>query len=195
MTLGSSSAAVAPSDGELLAQTADGARGSFDELVRRHQDAVWRLVRHLAPSDTLAEEALQEAFVAAFRGAATWSGEGSVRSWLLTLARHAAYRHTRRRAGEPRTFESLDALGASAGWGDPIDVEELVDRLRNGERVRAALAHLPPADREVLVLRDLLGHSGPEVAETLQLPLNAVKSRLHRARLRFAAAIREDSHA
>lgn len=179
-------------DGELLRESAAGSRSSFEELVRRHQGAVWALVRRVTPSDALAEEALQEAFVAAYRGAASWTGSGSVRSWLLTLARHAAYRHVRRRSGEPPRFEELEELGAAAGWGDPVDLDELIDRMRDRDLVRRALGSLDPSDREILVLRDLLGHSGPETAEALGLELNAMKSRLHRARLRLAAAVRKE---
>ena len=186
------SASTAPSDGDLLRQTAEGSRSAFSQLVERHRDAVWALVRRLTPNDALAEEALQEAFVAAFRGAAGWSGSGSVRSWLLTLARHATYRHVRRRAGEPSSFESLDELGAAAGWGQPVPVDELLGRLRDRELVRRAIARLQSEDREVLVLRDLLGHTGPETAAELGISLNAMKSRLHRSRLRFIAAVREE---
>ena len=180
-----------PPDDALLRATADGSRTAFETLVRRHQAAVWSLVRRLAPSDALAEEALQEAFVAAFKGAGSWSGEGSVRSWLLTLARHACYRHVRRRAGEPARFQPLDELGAAAGWGTPTP-DALFAALEDRERVERALGRLEPQDREVLVLRELLEYSGPETAEALGVSLAAMKSRLHRARLRFAAAVREE---
>ncbi|MCO4772095.1 MAG: RNA polymerase sigma factor [Deltaproteobacteria bacterium] len=186
------SAPIASSDGDLLRQTAEGSRSAFSQLVERHRGAVWALVRRLTPNDALAEEALQEAFIAAFRGAAGWSGSGSVRSWLLTLARHATYRHVRRRAGEPSSFEPLDELGAAAGWGQPVPVDELLARLRDQELVRRAMSRLDPDDCDVLVLRDLLGHTGPESAAALGISLNAMKSRLHRSRLRLIAALREE---
>lgn len=190
-------------DAALLARSAAGDDDAFALLVGRHQASVHRFVRGLVPDADDAEDVLQEAFVAAWRGAAGYRGGGTVRSWLLSIARNAARHHARRRAGEPATVESLDALpfdampldtvAIDAGWGrepageSPLaDARELLDR---------ALARLEPGDRLVLVLRELEGLSGEETAHVLGLTLPAMKSRLHRARLRLVAALREVRHA
>jgi RNA polymerase sigma-70 factor (ECF subfamily) len=69
-----------PDDAELLRRTAAGDRAAFDEVVARHRDAEWRLCRAAAPTRQDAEDALQEAFLSAFRHAGQFRGESSVRT-------------------------------------------------------------------------------------------------------------------
>ena len=172
-----------------MREAAGGDRVAFERLVERHQAAVYRFVRTLAAERGPAEDALQETFLAAWRSAAGFRG-GSLRSWLLAIARHALYRQHRRRAGEPERHESLESLGERAGWGAPPDPAALALRRERRERLQAALASLAAADREILLLRDAEGLSGEDTAAALGLGLAAMKSRLHRARLRFAAELR-----
>lgn len=184
-------------DRELIARAGAGDRLAFEALAERHADRVYRFVRRLVASEAAAEDALQETFVAAWRGAAAYRGEGSVRGWLLGLARRQAARTWRRRAGEPLVAESIDAplveLGLEAGWG--ADPEAVAAAAEDRDRVRAALARLSDEDRAILVLRDLEQLSGPETAQSLDLSLAAMKSRLHRARLRLMAELRADGGA
>jgi RNA polymerase sigma-70 factor (ECF subfamily) len=151
-----------------------------------------RLLTATAVTPADAEDALQEAFIAAWRSAADFTGTDSARGWILTIARNALHRRYRRRVGEPETFEPLDGLGAAAGWGAEEPPDVLLERLEDRERLRRALDALPAPDREVLILRDLEELSGEETARMLGLSLQAMKSRLHRARLRLAARVRED---
>lgn len=186
------------SDDLLLREAATGDGAAFEALVHRHQASVFRFIGVLGVTGADAEDVLQEAFVAAWRGASGYEGTGSVRSWLLTIARRAAHRHRRRRAGEPpahEPLESLDALALRAGWGDAVAVQ--VDERAADARacIARALARLEDDEREVLVLRDLDGLTGEEAARALQLSVPAMKSRLHRARLHLAALIREDADA
>lgn len=134
---------------------------------------------------------MQEAFLATWRHAGTYAGSGSARAWLFTVARHSAARLFRRRVGEPSELASIEDLGVDAGWGQVPEPDLLLDRLSNREILERALATLPAAERETLVLRDLESLSGEQVAELTGVSLAAMKSRLHRARLRFAAAVRE----
>lgn len=189
-----------PGDGGdevLLARTALGDREAFDRFMDAHAAPVFRFITlHVGDSDA-AEDVLQETFLAAWRGASSFRGPGSARSWLLSIARRAALRQGRKRAGEPRNSASLDAvpldvLAREAGWGNDPSGEER--RLEVKELVEAGFAHLAPEDREILLLRDLEGFSGEETAALLGLSLPAVKSRLHRARLRFMTRIRELDH-
>ncbi len=177
-------------DETLLARLADGDRDALGELVSRHQARILRYARSLTRTPEQAEDALQQAFVDALRGAGTWSGKGSVRGWLLTLTRHAAFRQARRRVGEPEHFVPLAELGVAAGWG--ADPETALDQALAVGRLRAAIDDLNPQSREVLVLRDLEGLSGADTAELLGVGLAAMKSRLHRARLELAARLREE---
>jgi RNA polymerase sigma-70 factor, ECF subfamily len=184
-------------DAHLLRRAGVGDREAFDAFMERHAAPVLRFVGlHVRETDR-GEDVLQETFLAAWRGAGSFRGPGSARSWLLSIARRAALREGRHRAGNPVTSFSLDSvpldvLAREAGWGEDPGGEER--RLEAKELVQAAFAALSPDDAEILVLRDLEGFSGEEVADLLGVSLAAVKSRLHRARLRFMTRIRELDH-
>lgn len=186
---------LSPGDAELLAQTATGDRPAFDRFVERHQAAVLRLLRAGAASEADAEDAFQEAFIAAWRSAASFRGGITARGWILTIARNALHRQYRRRVGEPADFVPLDDLEREAGWGAEDPPDALFERLEDRASLERALGDLAPADREVLVLRDLEQLSGDETVAVLGITLRAMKSRLHRARLRLAAALKEGSRA
>lgn len=178
-------------DRTLIERSASGDTDAFEALVRRHQASVHRFLLTVAEEEAEAQDALQECFVAAWRSAGTFSGNGSARGWLFTIARNAVNRAHRRRAGEPSSFEPLEALGARAGWGTPFNPDAELDRLAAREQVQRAMKALTSEEREVLTLRDLEGFSGGEVAEMLSITVPAMKSRLHRARLKLVAEIEE----
>jgi len=168
-----------------LARVAAGDRAALTALVKRHQDALFRFLRRLTPDVADAEDALQETFVSAYRHCGAYRGEGTVRSWLFTIARRTAAMRRRRHVGEPEAFESLESLGLTAGWGS----ESLFERIADREAVTRALEAIAADDREILALHDVEGLTGAETAAALELSLPAMKSRLHRARLRLAAAL------
>ncbi|MFO0696504.1 MAG: sigma-70 family RNA polymerase sigma factor [Polyangiales bacterium] len=181
------------SDSELLARVAGGEKAAFHRFVRRHQAAVFRYLRALVRNEADAEDVLQQTFLAAFRGAAEARVEKTARAWLFTIGRHAAIRHGRLRAGEPSRHDSIDALGEEAGFADEAGTPEAeAARLEERALLERALESLSSEDREILVLRELEGLRGEEAAEVLGLGLDATKSRLHRARLRFQAAFRRE---
>lgn len=177
-------------DRSLLQRAAGGDAGAFEAFVEVHRQPVWRFVRSLTEDAAAAEDALQETFLAAWRNAGTFHGEGSALGWLLTMARHALYRQFRPRAGEPERLESLTELGEAAGWG----AEDAQETFLTQDEVRRALARLSIEDRELLLLRDVEGLGNEACAGLLGLGLPALKSRLHRARLRFTAHLRGEHH-
>jgi RNA polymerase sigma-70 factor (ECF subfamily) len=173
-------------DDDLIARAARGEGRAFDVIVDRHAPAVLRLARAMSPDHATADDVVQETFLAAFRSAATYRpGVSSVRTWLFAIARNAARRARRGGRERPTDDVELSTLGVLAGWGaPPLEVAE------DSERLAQTLASLAPEDREILVLRDLEALSGEAAAELLGLGLPAMKSRLHRARLRLVAAFR-----
>jgi RNA polymerase sigma-70 factor (ECF subfamily) len=184
-------------DCDLLAHAAAGDTRAFDTLVVRHAADLHRFVGSLGVHGADADDVLQDTFLAAWRGAGTYRGDGSARAWLFSVARNALRHSVRRRVGEPDQFapleaiDTLEAIAEAAGWGSDADSRER----DTADLVRTALARLAPADREILVLRDVEGLSGEETAEALSLSLAGMKSRLHRARLRLAALVRALEHA
>lgn len=179
------------SDIVLLERSARGDRDAFDRVMLRHHASVYRLARLLVHSDADAEDVLQQTFLAAWRNGARFRGEAAVRTWLLTIARHAALRMRQRRASEPVEDVPLDDLGLQAGWGAP-DPETLAITAERQDLLEAAFETLTPDEREVITLRDLEGMSGEDTAAVLGLSVAGMKSRLHRARMVLAARVRSE---
>lgn len=182
------------SDADLLSRSAAGDRQAFTTFVGRHQAAVYRYLLQVSREPADAEDALQEGFLAAWRHAGGYRGGESATGWLFTIARHALYRHRRRRAGEPDDFVPLEDLGRRAGWGEPATKDTGLEGLARRELIERALASLPEAERETVLLRDVEALPGETVAALTGVSLAAMKSRLHRGRLRLAGALEELRH-
>jgi len=196
-------------DDALLRLAAAPDAAAFAVFVRRHQGHVLRFARSLTRTPSDAEDVLQQSFLAAWRATrgdtdGAFAGTGSARGWLLTIAKHAAGKTHRRRARHPdedASRASLDdvdhgevqpqaQLGHAAGWGSDDDPERLTSALESKATLEAALARLADDDRQVLLLRDVEGLSTKEAAAVLHVQERALKSRLHRARLRLRAELR-----
>lgn len=173
-------------DAALLAATAAGDAAAFAQVLGRHEHAVLRYARLLVRHAADAEDVAQNAFVAAWRGAAGFRGDDSARAWLLAITRREALRLRRGVRDEPVEPETLEQLADAAGWGNPEPAPAADDL----DRLAAALAALAAADREVLLLRDVEGLLPEAAAEQLGIGVAAFKSRLHRARLKLARAVR-----
>jgi len=178
---------TARSDAELVDLTVAGENRAFDELVRRYRDRVYRLCMKILRHEDDAAEALQDAFLSAYRGLRKFKREARFSTWLYRIATNASLMKLRRRRDGHISYEQSQSTNedaeplAIADWSSqPLD--ELL-----GAEVRDVLGHeveqLPPNEREVFVLRDILEQSNADVAEELGLTVAAVKSRLHRARL------------
>ena len=153
----------------------------------RHAASVYRFLVSLRAASDDAEDALQECFVSAWRSAATYRGSNSARGWLFSIARNVLRRQHRRRAGEPEVMEPLEKLGERAGWGTTSDFNA---RFEAEDELEWAMAQLSRQERAVVTLRDLEGLAGEETAEALGLTLAAMKSQLHRGRLRLMGVLR-----
>ena len=176
-------------DRELMRCAATGDRAAFARLIERYGGRVFHLARSLVRDDATAEDVLQDTFLAAWRTAGSYRGDGAVASWLYAIARHAALRRGRRADQIATDDRSLEALGAAAGWGQP-DVLTVVTRSEDRARLEAAMATLPDDDRVALWLHHVLDQTFDDTARVLGCSVAAVKSRLHRARLALAASLR-----
>jgi RNA polymerase sigma-70 factor (ECF subfamily) len=186
---------AALTDDTLARRAGNGDREAFTALVTRHQASVFRLARVLTSSRDAAEDVLQQTFLSAWQHLGRFRGEASVRTWLLTIARHAALARRAQAHHERVDPTPLDELGLRAGWGGPSPEQAAM----SGERAAAlarAWAKLDADAQEVLTLRELEEMSGEATAALLGISLAAMKSRLHRARMALAAAVTEvTSHA
>lgn len=169
-----------PTDEELVRRSAAGDRRAFEALVNRHGDALFRYASRTCGSDRDGEDSLQDGLLAAWRGAGTFRGEASARTWLFQVVIHACRRRHRRRAGEPERHDGLEA--AEALPSGERGAEEHVATAQTAAVLEQALGEMDDEAREVLLLRDVEGLSGEEAAAALGIGLAAMKSRLHRAR-------------
>lgn len=186
-------------DQELIRRIGLRDREAFAELMRRHEAALHRYLSAVGRTSADVEDALQECFLSVWRRPPERLVGTSARAWLLTASRNALRKLYRRRVGEPKAFDTMDSvgeeslktLGLSAGWGAEHD--GIPAEVERRDLLEKALKRLTPPEREILVLRDLEGFSGGEAAALLGLSTPAMKSRLHRARLRLMSAVLEVS--
>ena len=164
-------------DAELLRRIGQGDEDAMAAFYREHGRVVFAQVLLVAGERVLAEEIVQDTMLAVWRGAGSFRGESSVRSWVIAIAR----RQTRDRLRARRLRVVDDAfLADQPGTGPGPEVMAL-DRAELAE-VKGAIRELAPAHREVLGLAFGSGLSLPEVAAVLEIPVGTVKSRLAAAR-------------
>lgn len=166
------------SDEELLAAHIQGDRTAFGELMTRHERRIYGLCLRILGNREDAEDATQEAFVAALRRAGGFRGEAAFSTWLYRIAVNAATDQARRR-GRARTvpLETEEAGRGAAAVGDPSGA------VATALTVRAALRVVPEDFRIALILCDLYGFGHAQAAEILGIPIGTVKSRVFRGRL------------
>jgi RNA polymerase sigma-70 factor (ECF subfamily) len=175
-----------PSDNQLLADARAGDRPALEKLLERHQARVYRFGMKMCRDPEDAKDILQDTLLAMTRSVGDFRGASSLATWLYTIARHACVRKRRRGKFAPSRERSIqtDTPAEAETLTDPGDLpDEVVARGEVKSALDRAIADLAPKYREVLLLRDVEGLTAPEVAEVLGLTTQAVKSRLHRARL------------
>ena len=172
-------------DGILLAAAQDGDRKALNDLLERHQARVFRFGMKMCGKEEDAQDVLQETLLAAARNVDGFRGASSVSTWLYTIARSFCIKNRRTSKFAPRQLESLESEDGTAI--DVADTARGPEEHLSGQQVQgalgAAIRDLEPMYREVLVLRDVEGLSAAEVAEVTGVSVEAVKSRLHRARV------------
>jgi RNA polymerase sigma factor (sigma-70 family) len=171
-------------DEQLLDRIAGGAADALTELYRRHATGLFGFLLRLCGDRGTAEEVLQDTLLAVWRSAAGYQRRAAPRTWLYGVARRQA--HNRLRAARPDQV-SWDGLPEPADAA-PGPEQAALSRAEAAE-IGRALATLPVAHREVLVLTFLNDLPQPEVAEVLGIPVGTVKSRLHHARRALAQAL------
>jgi RNA polymerase sigma-70 factor (ECF subfamily) len=162
-------------DSALVARARRGERGAFDEIVKRHQRGLWRLVRRYVKNDADASDVVQLAFVRAFRALERFRGEASVRSWIYRIGINLALNHLRDRGREqPSDVAGAELTVDAVAPGAMLSAERAL-------ALRQAVAELPPKQRMVLELRVFDDLSFREVAALADCTENAAKVSFHYA--------------
>lgn len=160
----------------LLAAARSGDVGALSALVEQHRSGVYRFGLRVCPTTEDAEDAVQETLWAATRALPKLRGGAtSVASWLFTMVRRRCLRAVEARRRAPLGIDDDDLVHHA----DPDSTLALA----------AALMSLEPLHREVILLRDIEELSAPEAAARLGISVDALKSRLHRARARLRDAL------
>lgn len=172
--------AAASSDADLIAAHAAGDPRAFAELVRRHRDRMWAVALRTLRDPEEAADALQEAFISAFRAAASFRAESQVTTWLHRIVVNACLDRMRRRQARPTVPLPETGPGEPVAHGDAMADRET--RLV----VNEALAALPEEQRVPIVLVDIEGYSVADTARMLGIAEGTVKSRCARGRAKLA---------
>ncbi len=180
---------AAQAEESLVSRLRAGEEAAFEEVVREYGGALLGLARRLLGNAEDAQEALQEAFLSAFRKLDQFTGASRFSTWLHRIVVNASLMKLRKRRSRPEvSIERLlpgymkngHHLDPPAPWKDRAEV--MLQREETRHRVRESIDELPEKYRTVLQLRDIEGLNTEETAELLELEIGAVKTRLHRAR-------------
>jgi RNA polymerase sigma-70 factor (ECF subfamily) len=176
-------------DAELLARHVAGDPDAFAELVRRHRDRLWAVALRTLGDREEAADALQDAFVSAFRSAHTFRGQSAVTTWLHRITVNACLDRIRR-AATRRTAPVAEQQSLDALMEPHESAAAPAERAELHREVVAALATLPVEQRAALVLVDMQGYSVAEAAAILDVPTGTIKSRCARGRARLVPLVR-----
>ena len=181
-------------DLELNRRMAAGDREAFDELYRRYSSAAYGLALRVTAQDTIAQEVVQDAFLALWRAPEAYDpSRGAFRSFFLSLVHHRAVDAVRREQRLRNRTERASNLEPVRGEDVAEDVVEGAYLAVRRKEVRSALGTLPPEQRQVLELAYFGGYTQVRIAEELGIPLGTVKTRTLAAMRKLRRALyRED---
>lgn len=197
-----------PEELSLVAALRDGDESAFLEVVRRHHSSMLRVAQVFVRGSAVAEEVVQETWLAVLEGISRFEGRSSLRSWIFRiLANRARTRAQREARSEPFSsfeeeneaqpavdesrFHPADHPQWPGHWSAPPTPwadEQLLTR-ETLELTRQAIENLPPMQKQVIVLRDVEGCSADEVCLALEISDANQRVLLHRARSRVRAAL------
>jgi RNA polymerase sigma-70 factor (ECF subfamily) len=187
------------SDAGLIRRVAQGDQAAFEALMRRHNSRLFRVARAILRDDTEAEDALQDAYLEAYRHAGDFRGDAQPATWLTRIVVNQALMRLRRskRGGTVVPFTSRQPAEADHTEDDVADeTSESPSNATLRAEIRRMLERrideLPVAFRTVFVMRDVEDMTVQETAECLSIPPATVRTRLFRARAMLRAALAHD---
>jgi len=184
-------------DEEVVARVLGGDIGAYEQLMRRHNQRLYRMARSIVQNETEAEDIVQEAFVRAYAALSKFEGRSSFATWVTRITYHEALRARRKQKQESKHKERIGAeiLSSGAARFDQGKGQE-GEGLRRKEVVKMicqSFDKLSTMHRSVLMLRLVEGLSTRETAECLRISESNVKVLLHRAKSQFVGTLEEHS--
>jgi len=175
------------SDGELAQRVAKGDQAAFEAVMRRHNRALFRTARAILHDDAEAEDALQEAYLQAYRTMGSYRGEARLSTWLARVVANEALMRLRKRARRStimplRPDVDVEEISQIAEGDMQQGPESLARRAEMRKLLEERITALPGAYRAVFVLCAVEEYSVEETASILQIPEATVRSRFFRAR-------------
>ena len=168
-------------------------RDALEVLYGRYVSSVYSLAMYMLKHQAMAEEVTQEIFLNIWLKASSYKADrGEPRAWIMSVAHHKivdVIRSRRRNPtiSDPADYEMLDMLPA-----DQTSTEEEVERNLERDRIFEALSHLPPAQREVILLAYFEGFSQSEISQKLDQPLGTIKTRVRLAMQKLRDRLERD---
>lgn len=180
---------MADDDRRLIERARAGEPGALEQLLERHQTQVYRFGMKMCRDPEDARDVLQDTLLSVARNVRSFEGGSSLSTWLYSIARSFCVKKRRKSKFAPREAASplegeAERIAAVTPAADEALASKQVERALD-----AAIGSLEPMYREVLLLRDVEGLTAPEVARVTGASVQAVKSRLHRARLTVRAQV------
>ena len=178
-------AAQATTDDMLLESIADGDRTAMHTLYARHNVRVYRFILRIVRDTTIAEDLVSQVFLDVWRIAEQFEGRSQVSTWLLSIARFKALTALRQ-----RRFEDIDQDEVREIADDADTPETSLERATTSAILRACVAKLSPAHREIITLIYYHEKSVEEVGQIIGIPQSTVKTRMFYARKHLAELLR-----
>jgi RNA polymerase sigma-70 factor (ECF subfamily) len=170
-------------DLSLIARFKEGDRSSFEEIVLRYQDKIYNLCRHMLGNASDAEDASQDVFLKAYQALPKFQPEASLYTWLYRIATNTCIDYKKK-----PIFESLFGDSGEGEWlvhdraSNAPSPEKLYQSKQIDEALQESLAKLSPKLRAIIILKEIEELSYEEIADTLEISMGTVKSRIARAR-------------
>jgi RNA polymerase sigma-70 factor (ECF subfamily) len=186
------SAAEHDQESNLVARIRRGDEGAFESLYLAHHDELWRFAYTYVRSRDVAEELVQDVFLAVWGTRATWEVNTRVRAWLYASVRHLALNHLRHERVVTRTIGG--GTGAPEAQTSPMDQQLALEAEEIDQAVVHAIAALPERRRIAMTLRWKHDMSSLEIARVLGTTPEAVRTLLTRARADLTALLERPRH-
>ncbi len=175
--------------GEMIAQVRAGDLGALDRMTRCYGERLLAVGRRYCRDHDQAQDAVQDALLAAGQHLQAFRGDGSLEGWLIRMVANACHRMRRGRKNDPTLHVSAGDADSGFGSAGEDSPEEAATRLELAEALGEAMLGLEPQDRLILLLAEAQDWSGPQIAEELGMTPGAVRTRLTRARARMRSSL------